>query len=166
MHHYRSFPRSARTGDLDLHVCCLHEITNIFFAMNHLIYARWLVKYYGSLTKLPETQQLHSDSQNGWFRAKRTRKSSFRTPIDLALDQTIHTDASSYLFGIMSMTNPISARQIWAEFYFFRTTIISSLLDMLDQKKNKDVLQCLRLELINLLCEMVNPFNQNDNERL
>ena len=46
------FTRSVRTGVLDLHVFCLPEITNIFFAMNHLIYARWLVKYYDSLTKL------------------------------------------------------------------------------------------------------------------
>ena len=56
----------------------------------------------------------------------------------------------------MSMTNPISARQNWVESHFFLTTITSSLLDMLDQKKNKDVLQYLRHGVI----------NQTDNERL
>ena len=62
-------------------------------------------------------------------------KSFFSTPTDLALEQTIHADACSRRFGITSMTNPISARKTWAEFHFFRTTIISSLLNMLDQKK-------------------------------
>ena len=55
IHLYRNFTRIARAGDLDLYVSCLPEITNTFFAMNHLIYARWLVKYYDSLTRLPDT---------------------------------------------------------------------------------------------------------------
>ena len=55
------------------------------------------------------------------------------------------------------MTKPISARQIWAESNFFRTTIISSLLDMLDQKKSEDVSQYL---------QHGDPINQTDNERL
>ena len=33
---------------------------------------------------------------------------------------------------------------------------------MLDQKKNED----LRHGVLNLLCEMMNPFNQTDNEKL
>ena len=48
IHLYHNFTRSVRTGDLDLYISCLPEITNIFFAMNHLNYARWLVKYYDS----------------------------------------------------------------------------------------------------------------------
>ena len=55
------------------------------------------------------------------------------------------------------MTKPISARQIWAESNFFRTTTISSLLDMLDQKKSEDVSQYLWHG---------DPINQTDNERL
>ena len=44
IHLYRNFKISVRAGDLDLFVSCLPEITNILFAMNHLIYTRWLVK--------------------------------------------------------------------------------------------------------------------------
>ena len=67
------------------------------------------------------------------------------TPIDLTLEQTINTDASSQRFGITSMINSISARQRWAESHFFRTTITLSLLDMLDLKKNdEDVPQYLQ----------------------
>ena len=141
IHLYHNFTRSVRTGDLDLYISCLPEITNIFFAMNHLNYARWLVKYYDSLIKLPDTHpEVYSDFQNGWFGIKRTAKCFSSTPlIDLTLEQTINADASSQRFGITSMTNSISARQRWAESHFFRTTIISSLLDMLDLKKNEDV---------------------------
>ena len=39
IHLYHNFTRSVRTGDLDFFISCLPEITNIFFAMNHLNYA-------------------------------------------------------------------------------------------------------------------------------
>ena len=55
IHLYRNFKRSARDSDLDLHVSCLPQITNIYFAMKDLIYPKWLVKYDDSLTKLPDT---------------------------------------------------------------------------------------------------------------
>ena len=120
---------------------------------------------------------MYSDFQNGWFGIKQTAKFFASTPIDLTLEQTIKADASSQLFGITSMTNSISARQRWAESHFFRTTIISSLLDMLDLKKNEDVSQYLRHgvmvkdnkllhKVIDLLCAMMNPFDPADKERL
>ena len=40
IHLYLNFTRSVRIGDLDLYISCLPEITDIFFAMNHLNYAR------------------------------------------------------------------------------------------------------------------------------
>ena len=63
------------------------------------------------------------------------------------------------------MTNPISARQTWAESHFLQITIITSSLDMLDEKKNEDVSWYLRHGVINLF-QMMNPFNQTDNDRL
>ena len=144
--------------------------------MNHLNYARWLLKYYDSLIKFPNThQEVHSDFQNAWFGIKRTAKSFSNNPIGLTLKQIINADASSQCFGITSMTNSISARQRWAESHFFRNTFISSLLDMLDLKK--DVLKDLRHgimvkvnmllhEVIDLLCAKMNPFDQADKERL
>ena len=111
--------KNARTCDLDLYVSCLPEITNIFFAMNHLNHARWLVKYYDSLIKLLDTHsELYSDFQNGWFGIKGTGKSSFSSPTHITLEQTINVDASSHRFGITSMTNSISARQTWTESHF------------------------------------------------
>ena len=178
IHLYHNFTRSVRSGDLDLYLSCLPEITNLFFALNHMNYARWLVRYYDSLIKLPETHpEVNADFKKGWFGIKRTGKPFSSTPIDLTLEQTINADASSQRFGITSMTNSISARQRWAESHFFRTNIISSLLDMLDLKKKEDVSQYLRHgvmvkdnailhKVLNLLSELMNPFKQNDKERL
>ena len=120
IHLYHNFTRSVRTGDLDLHISCLPEITNIFFAMNHLNYARWLVKYYDSSIELPDTHpEVYSDFQNRWFGIMRTAKSFSCTPIDLTLEQTINADTSSQCFGITSMTNSILVRQAGASLIFF-----------------------------------------------
>ena len=162
IHLYHNFTRSVRTGDLDFFIFCLTEITNIFFAMNHLNYARWLVKYYDSLIKFPDTHpEVYSDFQNGWFGIKRTAKSFTSSPINLTLEQTINADDSSQRFGITSMTNSISTRQRWTESHFFRTTIVSPLLDILGLKKNEDVSQYLRHGIIvkdnTLLHKVTNP---------
>ena len=91
IHLYRNFTRNVTAGNLDLYVSCLPEINDIFFAMNHLIYARWLVKYYDSLTSLAETHlQVYPDFQTGWFGIKQTGKSFLSTPTDLTLEQTIY----------------------------------------------------------------------------
>ena len=55
MHLYHNFTQSIRMGDLETFISCLPKITNIFFALNHPNYARWLVKYYDSVLKLNET---------------------------------------------------------------------------------------------------------------
>ena len=54
-HIYHNFARSVRTGDFELYIACLPELTNFFFAFNHVNYARWLVKYCDALIKLPDT---------------------------------------------------------------------------------------------------------------
>ena len=55
MYLYHNFTQSIRMGDLETFISCLPKITNIFFAVNHPNYARWLVKYYDSVLKLNET---------------------------------------------------------------------------------------------------------------
>ena len=146
--------------------------------MNHLNYARWLVKYYDSIIKFPGTHpEVYSDFQNGLFGVKQTAKPFSSTSIDLTFEPTINVDASSQRFGITSMTSSISTRQRRAESHFLRTTIISSLLHMLNLKKNKDVSHYLRLgvmvkdnkllhKVIDLLCAMMNPFDPADKKRL
>jgi len=49
IHLYHTFTRSQRTGDFNLFVSCLPELTDYFFALNHHNYARWAVRYYHNL---------------------------------------------------------------------------------------------------------------------
>ena len=53
----------------------------------------------------------------------RTCNSSSRSPIDLALEQTINADATIQKTGISSLTNSVSARQQWVESHLLRMSV-------------------------------------------
>ena len=53
----------------------------------------------------------------------RTSNSSSRSPIDLALEQTINADATIQKTGISSLTNSVSARQQWVESHLLRMSV-------------------------------------------
>ena len=44
MHLYHDFTRTIKMGDLEVFISCIPKLTNIFFALNHPNYERWLVK--------------------------------------------------------------------------------------------------------------------------
>lgn len=46
---YREFSRSVRTGDFDLAMYSLPQLTSVFFAFNHPNYARLMVRYHSNL---------------------------------------------------------------------------------------------------------------------
>ena len=79
---YNNFTRSFRTGDFELYIACLPKITNLFLAFNHVNYARWLVKYYDAIIKLPYKHvEVYKDFKNIWFGVKRTTNSFSSTPM-------------------------------------------------------------------------------------
>ena len=178
IHLYHDFTRSIRNGDLHLYISCFPKLTNYFFALNHPNYARWCVKYYDSLIKLPETHpDVYNDFKEGWFGIKRTKKSFSSTPIDLTLKQTINAHAASQRLGISSITNSISARQRWAESHFLRTTVISSLFDSLGMSNKEDASRHLKSfkihndneavhKVINMLKDPMNHFAEVEKEHI
>ena len=140
MHLYRDFTRSIRIGDLEVFISCLPKLTNIFFASSnpnyprmgdlevfisrlpkltniffassHSNYPRWLVKYYDSILKLNETHpEVYNEIKQGWFAIRRTQKPFSSTAIDLTLEQRINAEAATQHLGVLSITNPVSARQ-------------------------------------------------------
>ena len=136
MHLYHDFTRSIRMGDLEVFISCLPKLTNIFYALYHPSYARWLVKYYDSILKLHATHpEVYNEFQPGWFAVRRTEKPFSSTAIDLTLKQTINAEAASQHLGVLSITNSISARQRWAESHYLRTSIVSTLLEHLGMTK-------------------------------
>ena len=119
---------------------CLPKITNLFFTFNQPNYARWTVKYYDNLLKLPESHpEVYTEFSRKLFGIQRTTKPFSRTPIDLTLEQTINADAASQRTGISAMTNSIGARQRWAQSHFLRIEIISRINEELGLTRKEDV---------------------------
>ena len=129
---YHDLTRSIKMGDLEVFVSYLPKLTNIFFALNHPNYARWLVKYYDSILKLNETHpEVYNEFKQGWFAIRRTEKPFSSTAINLTLEQTTNAEAASPRLGVLSIANSISARQRWTESHYLCTTIVSTLLENL-----------------------------------
>ena len=129
---YHDLTRSIKMGDLEVFVSYLPKLTNIFFALNHPNYARWLVKYYDSILKLNETHpEVYNEFKQGWFAIRRTEKPFSSTAINLTLEQTTNAEAASPRLGVLSIANSISARRRWAESHYLCTTIVSTLLENL-----------------------------------
>ena len=134
------FTRSVRVGDLDLFIYCLPKLTNYFFALNRINYARWLVRYHNNLLKLSNTHpDVIQDFKNSLFAIKRTNKSFSRSPFDLTLEQTINADAACQRRGIIALTDSISARQRWAQSHSLRTSIISLLFEFVGISKKENI---------------------------
>ena len=85
----------------------------MLFALNHLNYAHWIVKYHNSLLTLEETHpEIFREYQDSMFSINKTTKSFSENPIDLTLKQTINAGAASQRNSTNSMANSISARQL------------------------------------------------------
>ena len=170
MYLYHNFTQSIRMDDLEIFISWLPKLTNIFFALNHPNYARWLVKYYDSVLKLNETDpEVYNELKQGWFPIRCSKKPFSSTAIDLTLEQTINAEAASQRHGVLSITNSISARQHWAELHYLCTNILSTLLENLVMTKKDDVPQDIRpsrikktnasvRHVLHVLREIVNTF--------
>lgn len=108
------------SGNLDLYVSCLPVINNTLLVVNHMKYARRLVKFYNSSMKLPSTHPDVYLDYKSWH---------------LTFEHIINAYVFSLNFSITSMTNWIFARKHCVKCHFFRITIISPILNMIDQKK-------------------------------
>lgn len=171
---YHQFIRSIRTGNLDLYIYCLPELSNFFFAFNHHNYARWLVIYYDNLLKLKDMHlQVNEDFQNGCFALKRTSKPFSRIPIALTFEQTINADDACQRIGITTLTNSISARQRWAQSHSVIVTIVSQVLEEMgltgieELKPHRMSQNSQGLNtLINAIAETMNPLSQTIEKRV
>lgn len=111
------------SGNLDLYVSCLPVINNTLLVVNHMKYARRLVKFYNSSMKLPSTHPDVYLDYKSWH---------------LTFEHIINAYVFSLNFSITSMTNWIFARKHCVKCHFFRITIISPILNMIDQKKKSN----------------------------
>ena len=128
--------RAIRTNDLQLYIYTLTPIIDLFFAMNHLNYARWLSKFQLDLMNVDDSHPgLNAILENGSFSIRRTDKQFSRIPIDLTLEQTVNADASSHL---STMTNNYSARFRWMATNAIRASFVNLIEEMAGLVATKD----------------------------
>ena len=120
--------------------------------------------------ELNETHsEVYNEFKQGWLAIRRNEKPLSSTAIDLTLEQTINAEAASQHLWILSITNSVSARRLWAESHYLRTSIVSTLLEHLGLTKKDDVSQHIKpnkikkanasvRQVLHVLREIVNPF--------
>ena len=81
------------------------------------------------------------------FSISKTTKHFRGNPIDLTLEKTTNAGVASQGTGIASMTNSISARQLWAESHFLGKTITSYLNEDLNLTKKEDIMESLKVSI-------------------
>ena len=117
--------------------------------------------------------EVYQDFANGLFSLARTKKNFSQQPIDLVLEQTVNADSASQLHGITPLTNSIPARLRWADSHFWRTKLLSNLLEDLNLNKKEDVSEELKPHRIRcnvnaqqslrlFLSEILNPFEASN----
>lgn len=161
------FDRSIRTADFELYCYCLDKMTNIFFAVNHQNYARWLSWYLNTLFNVDITHPGLKDSFNqGSYGCKRTAKPFSRIPIDLTLEQTINADAGRKLSGISHITNSIRARMRWSINHGLRCEMISKVMEDCGISTAQDITNDLLRHNITKSAEHAENFILSFNERI
>lgn len=134
-------------------------MTNIFFAVNHQNYARWLVSYLNSLLNVDNTHPgLKEEFRKGSFGCKRTDTPFSRIPIDLTLEQTINAASGRRLTGISHITNSINARTTWAINHGLRCSLISKVMAECGLKVAEDITNDLLNHRITRSANHVNSF--------
>lgn len=137
---YELYERSLRTNDLKLFIYATSCIIPIFFYFNHHNYAKWLSKNLENLLNIDESHPgLSEQLQNGSLSIRRSTKIFTRVPIDLALEQTINSNAGNKKTGVNSFKNNIYARRRWAETHSQRMSILRDFYDFVGLVKYDDI---------------------------
>lgn len=139
---YQLLSRAIRTNDFDLYVYCLFEITDIYFAMNHPNYARYMLLYGLRLLNINSTHPGAKEMlEGGALSIRRSSKSFTRSAIDIALEQTVNANAASRKCGITALTSSEEGRHCWMLTQSARSEVIGNLLSMANLRKKEDCIQ-------------------------
>ena len=83
--HMLLFVRSHRERNFDLYIETLEALCPLFFALDHVNYARWVPIHIRDMKSLPESIQ--SEFQNGHWVVTKTNRVFSSIPIDQAHEQ-------------------------------------------------------------------------------
>ena len=102
----QSMQRAIKINDTALYSFTLFEVTYIFFMTNHHNYTHWMSLHSLDLANLETSQpDLQKIFTEGAFSINRTEKSFSSVLVDIALEQTINTNAKGWLKGIMAFAD-------------------------------------------------------------
>ena len=103
--HYQLLDRAVRTNNVELFIYALTPIVGLFFATNHINYARWMTKYQLNLLNIDDTHPgLRTLLEKGAFTVRRGDNHFSRCPVDLVLESPVNADAASRLTGLSAAT--------------------------------------------------------------
>ena len=103
------FVRAHRERDFSLYREVLRELAPLFFAMDHVKYARWLPVHIRDMYSLPEKIRDEFQSNGNWVVAKSVRSFS-AMPIDQCHEQ-VNKDVKSSSGAVGLCDNPKALRQ-------------------------------------------------------
>ncbi|CAH3019782.1 unnamed protein product, partial [Porites evermanni] len=173
VHILLQFIKAERSGNWDLYLSALAEMTPHFFAMDRPNYARWLPVYIADMNMLESSHpKVHEEFLAGNFSVSRSGYPFSQVSTDMALEQSINADSKSK-GGIVGMSQSPAALERWFLAAHERTSVTTALKEMYGDNENhqhkeaapkrvkrdeedvKKLIRCFSSEL------MINPFNAN-----
>ena len=104
-----------------------------------------MVRYCLNLVNIDTTHSgMRQVLENGAMSIRRTNKPFSRTPVDMALEQTVNADAASRQTGIAAFSTSDSARQSWMVTRSARSAIVGALLMKAGLKSLEDTSKDLK----------------------
>jgi hypothetical protein len=137
-----------------------------------------MVRYYFSLLNVDKTHPgIRQILENGALSIKRTSKPFSRTPVDMALEQTVNKDGDSRLTGIAAFSHSDTARRRWMVTRSARSAIVGNLMSKAGLKSPEDITKELKpyrikkdnedlKKLIESIQNTMNPFTQEQDGNL
>ena len=133
------FIKAERSGNWDLYLSALAEMTPHFFAMDRPNYARWLPVYIADMNMLESSHpKVHEEFLAGNFSVSRSGHPFSQVSTDMALEQSINADSKSK-GGIVGMSQSPAALERWFLTAHERTSVTTALKEMYGDNENHQV---------------------------
>ena len=170
---YLLLHHAMKINDVKLFGYVLLQICPIFFMINHRKYSRWMTLYVLELLNLEnENPEVELQLISGGFSVNWSGRKFSNVGDDMALEQTINTEAKNRLKGIIGYADTSSAVNRWISTDSMRSEIVNNVLEIADLDKPIDSKKELRAPRIakdkedaqkvkKLTKDTVNPFDKS-----
>ena len=158
------FIKAERSGNWDLYLPALAEMTLHFFAMDGPNYARWLPLYIADMNMLESSHpKVHEEFLAGYFSVSRSGHPFSQVSTDMALEQSINAYSKSK-GGIVGMSQSPAALERWFLTAHERVSVTTALREMYGDDENHlvgeilwriNMLYPIMALIVDLVCDLV-----------